>query len=140
MTIKNPDGSIFQLPKPNPLLKTQDFTDDVRAVHNFQAEEVTVKYKRKKLVQAVGAVIGVADLPPLSTEQQAIPDPTIPPDPALLPKVPVQDVHAEVIEERKKMITYPRMIQFLITLSRAGACQGNSKKHLILYMARPEAV
>ena len=72
MSIKNPDGSIFQLKKPNPLLKQQDMADDVCVAHNLNifTEEVTVKYKQKKKpVAPNGAVIGTPEYGPAIPEQ-----------------------------------------------------------------------
>jgi hypothetical protein len=88
MTIKNTDGSIYQLRlRTNQLLKNQDTTSDNHTVHNFRVEEVTVRYKRKKLAP-VGAVIGTPDLPPLVKEQIALPEP----EPILDPVAPMPEV------------------------------------------------
>lgn len=70
MSIKNKDGSIFQLKKPNPLLKTQDITDDEHVVHNLFIEEILVRYnKKKKPLSPNGAVVSTPDLPPVLEEQ-----------------------------------------------------------------------
>ena len=43
MTIKNKDGSLFQLNKPNPLMKTQSLWKDKYILHNCEWEPVAVE-------------------------------------------------------------------------------------------------
>jgi hypothetical protein len=91
MPIKNTDGTPFQLKKPNPLLKTQDITGDAHIIHNFAVQEVTVKYRRKKVpVTPVGAEIGTPVEPPLHPEQSVAPTP-LRADPEPTPVEPEED-------------------------------------------------
>lgn len=96
MPIKNTDGSIFQLKKPNPLLKTQDTTGDTHIVHNFAVQEVLVKYsKKKKPVVPNGAVVSTPDLGPAIEEQRPAHGPDIKPMP------PPQVVEREAVFENE---------------------------------------
>lgn len=74
MPIRNHDGTVFQLKKPNPLLRTQDITGDEHIVHNFSVQEVLVKYtKKKKPLTPNGAVVSTPTLPPTLEEQPQTP-------------------------------------------------------------------
>lgn len=75
MTIKNSDGSIYKLKKPNPLLKDQDVKEGTHIVHNLMpTDEIVVKYSNKKEVtQPVGAVIGVNTPHPVLAQQIPVP-------------------------------------------------------------------
>lgn len=86
MPIKNNDGSIFQLRKPNPLLKTQDTADDMNVVHNFAVQEVVVRYtKKKRPLAPSGAVVSTPELGPAIQEQVTLPPADLKPMPP--PKV-----------------------------------------------------
>lgn len=88
MPIKNTDGTIFQLKKPNPLLKTQDMPGDEHIVHNFSVQEVLVRYtKKKKPVAPNGAVVSTPTLPPALEEQPVAPTPAADLKPMPPPKV-----------------------------------------------------
>jgi hypothetical protein len=76
MSIRNNDGSIYELKKPNPLLKTQDITGDEHIVHNFVAKEEVVRYtKKKKPLVPNGAVVSTPTLPPVLESQIQAPEP-----------------------------------------------------------------
>lgn len=47
MAIKNKDGTIFQLQKPNPIMKNQEFWNDY-ILHNFNEESVVIEKPKKK--------------------------------------------------------------------------------------------
>jgi hypothetical protein len=47
MAIKNKDGTIFQLQKPNPIMKDQEFWDDY-ILHNFNGETAAIERPKKK--------------------------------------------------------------------------------------------
>ena len=85
MVIKNPDGSIYQLKKPNPLLKSQDLSDPTHIVHNFNAEEFIIRYKTKKIIpNSFPADIGKLEPLPILPQQPVAPDPIIPPEPVVI--------------------------------------------------------
>ncbi len=74
MAIRNNDGTIFRLNKPNPLLKTQDVTNDDHIVHNFSVQEFLIHYtKKKKLLSPNGAVVSTPTLPPALEQQPQLP-------------------------------------------------------------------
>lgn len=47
MAIKNKDGTIFQLQKPNPMMKNQELWDDY-VIHNFNEEPAAIEQPKKK--------------------------------------------------------------------------------------------
>jgi hypothetical protein len=106
MTIRNQDGTVFQLKKPNPLLKTQDMPGDEHVVHNFAVQEVLVRYtKKKKPLAPNGAVVSTPTLPPALEEQPQAPAPTVTDlKPMPLPKVVEHEATFESPEQKAELI------------------------------------
>lgn len=121
MPIRNKDGSLFELKKPNPLMQNQEIKEEWYAVHNFdvpKGETLVYDELPEPVVPIVKQVEKVEIAPP--------PEPVVPP-PAEEKKesIPKEDklicyclpakfveVHDEVYDEVRRKLTYGEKFRF----------------------------
>lgn len=101
MTIKNADGTTFQLVKPNPLMKNQEQEGEAK-LHNFgEKQEVVIRYVQKRQpVQPNGAVYGKLD--PLPHVEHQLVAPTPPPKPVDPPTFKVPEPTPPPVQEENE--------------------------------------
>ena len=107
MPIRNPDGSLFTLDKPNPALLSQGIWDDVQVIQNFDYEELSYIPSRWRMRPTT--------VPPPTPVQTEAPPPQSPPPPTVV----VEEAPPARIEfkptDRRRLVCHVLPVEVLVT-------------------------